>query len=1189
MKSTLYFVLLFLITNYSFSQFGKNGSLTLTTGTTVVNQYSSISNNISIGQNTIAVSSISNLNTSSTLTCGDLILIYQAQGANMASSNSTNYGLITNHNSAGLFELKQVDSVNGNIITLTSSVTNSYSTTGKTQIVKVPQYSDLTLNSSSVISSNIWNGSTGGIIIIHAKDSIILNGKIYNTGKGFRGGIARTSGYTYFGTQYISSTITEGGEKGEGVCGYYNEYDSQGGRYCRGAAGNAGGGGTNHNAGGGGGANASNGNAYSGAGIMCTTCPGVNAWLFDADYISNANNYTNSSGGGKGGNSYSGSPQNPLTTSPGNSSWGSDNWRNIGGRGGRPLSNINYLNRVYFGGGGGAGDANDNSGGSGANGGGVVFLISPKITGSGFIIANGDSAANSINIHADALGGGGGGGSIIINTSILSNNINMEAKGGKGGSMIKSNGTGYVIGTGGGGGGGYICYPNTSLASVNVIGGSTGKNYFPTISAFPENGGTNGGSGLIQPVSNYTLVSDVNLSGSGIIGISVSTNSICLGANAIITPSGASNYSLSIGVTSNTNFTVNPTSTTTYTIYGLNSCNNSFTTVTIIVNQPTVFSTSNQTICSGQTATLFATGATNYTWSPNNTVANSVIVAPISTIIYSVTGSNATNCTNTQTLLVSVIPTPSLSTNNSTICAGSSTSLTVSGATSYTWNLPNNSASVNTTSIIVSPSVTTNYTITGSNSNCQSSAIVTVAVLNPTSTINVNLQNVCSGITTTLIANGASNYTWLPGNILGSSISVNFASPTIYTVIGTSNNCSVISTFTIGVTQAPILTVNSKTICEGQITVLTANSSVTNYIWLPNGQNTSSITASPNATTIYSVMSVSNTCSSIAIATVVVNTLPSLVTNNNIEVCLGQTTQLNVSGANTYTWLPGNYIGNTFSISPISSSQYTILGESIKGCVNSSIIFVNITNSLSVNVNSPIICKGESVLLVGNSNGNQYHWEPSMLAQTPNNSSTFVNPISTTVFTFETSYNGNCVTTATTNLIVNNKPIVFAGNDTIINMGESFVLLGNSSYYSGWKTLDGSTLDCNYCVNAIVSPKKNACYILESQTSQGCISIDTICITINKEWSIYIPNAFTPNGDLKNDLFFPYGYGIENYELYIFDRWGEQIFKSDIDHNGWNGFYKNQTCEMGVYTYMIIISTYSKQKEKKIGHVTLLK
>lgn len=591
-------------------------------------------------------------------------------------------------------------------------------------------------------------------------------------------------------------------------------------------------------------------------------------------------------------------------------------------------------------------------------------------------------------------------------------------------------------------------------------------------------------------------------------------------------------------------------------------------------------------------ATVTATGSgNNYLWSPGNYTTASV--SNLSAGIYTVNVNNGGCSSNILTVNVTQPPiiTSSMSAVTSSICIGQSVilnSINSGGIPSYTVNW--NNGIVNTSSISVSPISTSVYSYTVTDSNlCTKSSSISI-IVNPTPTININTQNICSGVPSTLTVSGASSYLWVPGNISGSNNIVNLSNSTIYTVTGTSSvNCSAMSTFTIGVNQTPTVVINSNNICVWQTATLSAISSNNTYSWLPGGQMTASITVNPNATTNYSVISSINTCSSIAVTTVSVYPLPIILTTTNVAVCLGQIKILNAIGANTYTWQPGNSNGNSISITPLSNTQYTVFGESANGCINNSIISVNTANSLTVDINSAEICEGNQAFLIANTNGNQYHWEPSSLAQSPNNNATYVNPMSSTIFTFQTSENGNCITTATVNVIVNKKPVVFAGLDTVIEIGESFVLIGSGSSDFGWKSLDGSELNCNYCSSVTISPQQNTCYVLESKTDKGCMNKDTICITVLKDWDIYIPNAFTPNNDLKNDVFLPYGFGIQNYELYIFDRWGEQIFKSDTDHKGWNGYYKNYICEMGVYTYMIIINTFSKQEEKKIGHVTLLK
>jgi gliding motility-associated-like protein len=588
--------------------------------------------------------------------------------------------------------------------------------------------------------------------------------------------------------------------------------------------------------------------------------------------------------------------------------------------------------------------------------------------------------------------------------------------------------------------------------------------------------------------------------------------------------------------------------------------------------------------------TVTGSGTYNYLWSPGSYTTS--IVNSLNPGIY-VVSINDGGC-NTSTTSVTITQPPvfstSLTANSYTICENDAVTLnvnTVGGTPSYSVNW--NTGSLNTNSIIVTPVTTSPYSYTVTDANlCIKTATASVIVY-PKPTISLNSQNICSGITTTLIVSGALNYIWQPGNIVANTNVITPSATIIYTINGTSlNNCTSISIFTINVNPAPVLTVNSQTICLGQQAILNANSSTNTYLWLPNNQTSSNISEQPNTTSTYTVLSSVGSCSAIAISTVNVYPLPVIITNSNVSVCIGQTYLLNVSGASTYTWIPANTNGNTLSISPISNSVYTVAGTSINGCINSASIPVNIVNSLNVTINSPIICEGENALLIANSMGNIFHWKPSLFALTPNNSSTIVNPIATTVFTLDVSYNGLCNTTATTNVFVNHKPIVSAGNDTVINMDEMLVLIGKGTDDFGWVSIDGSGFNCNYCHSITVNPQNNTCYVLESRNVFGCKNYDTVCVSVTKDWAIYIPNAFSPTGDGKNDIFLPVGYGIIDYELNIFNRWGELIFKSDEDHNGWNGSYKGVKCEMGIYTYKIFINTQSSKYEERIGHVTLI-
>ena len=249
MKKYHYFFIFFIICFGCFSQPGKNGALTVSSTNQILNQYIPVSSNIAAGNNvvTIATSSLFSL-------CpGDLIMIYQAQGASMDITNTNSYGNITNYNSAGLYEFKYVQSVSGSNVTTQTTFTNSYAVAGKVQLIKVPQYTNLTINAGASIVPKPWKDTTiaatpyrfGGLVVLHATN-IVNNGTITTTGMGFRGGALFISGGLNLGfTAFRSTFSNQGGEKGESIFGYQLDYDgSNGGRYCLGAPANAGGGGT---------------------------------------------------------------------------------------------------------------------------------------------------------------------------------------------------------------------------------------------------------------------------------------------------------------------------------------------------------------------------------------------------------------------------------------------------------------------------------------------------------------------------------------------------------------------------------------------------------------------------------------------------------------------------------------------------------------------------------------------------------------------------------------------------------------------------------------------------------------------------------------------------------------------------------------------------------------------------------
>jgi gliding motility-associated-like protein len=88
---------------------------------------------------------------------------------------------------------------------------------------------------------------------------------------------------------------------------------------------------------------------------------------------------------------------------------------------------------------------------------------------------------------------------------------------------------------------------------------------------------------------------------------------------------------------------------------------------------------------------------------------------------------------------------------------------------------------------------------------------------------------------------------------------------------------------------------------------------------------------------------------------------------------------------------------------------------------------------------------------------------------------------------------------------------------------------------------------------------------------------------------LYVPNTFTPNANATNDMFFPKGEGIKDFEMRIFNRWGEQIFLTDKMERGWDGLYKGKPAQLGVYVYKIYYTNIFGEEGNLVGHVNLVR
>jgi hypothetical protein len=392
----------------------------------VVNSYFKVTNVIP-AYNGLRVLNISGLNVN------DRVLIIQMKGAEINESNSSSFGAIASINNAGQYEFATICGFLNDTVIFEREMKNSYNFNHAVQLVKIPVYTNVSVD--GMLQAQDWDpaAETGGVLAIAVTGTLTLNAAVNADGAGFKGGVLQsftTCNYGWNSTDYFyqpASLITNrqnGTYKGEGV--NYTILSKEGGR---GKQSNGGGGGNNHNSGGGGGSNygiGGNGGRYTASGFACS---GSNV-----------------------------------------------------GIGGLSLSTFGYTtvnNRIFMGGGGGAGHDNNGAGTPGGDGGGIIFIECNQLTGNGFkISANGAQGINAANpvineARGDGGGGGGGGGTVMMNVTTYSGNVTIEAKGAEG---SRAGFQTQCPGPGGGGGGGVIWSKNPLPGNVttSVAGGIAG-------------------------------------------------------------------------------------------------------------------------------------------------------------------------------------------------------------------------------------------------------------------------------------------------------------------------------------------------------------------------------------------------------------------------------------------------------------------------------------------------------------------------------------------------------------------------------------------------------------------------------------------------------------------------------------------------------------------------------------------
>jgi gliding motility-associated-like protein len=305
-----------------------------------------------------------------------------------------------------------------------------------------------------------------------------------------------------------------------------------------------------------------------------------------------------------------------------------------------------------------------------------------------------------------------------------------------------------------------------------------------------------------------------------------------------------------------------------------------------------------------------------------------------------------------------------------------------------------------------------------------------------------------------------------------------------------------------------------------------------------------------------------------------------IVSNSSIPVNIGKDTtfcaltpytlSLNISNAN-YLWQDGSTF-NSIVISQFGTYYVTV--TTANGCIGSDTMKVLQSIATPINIGQDTtICNGQTLLLSTGVSQATFAWSNG--STTPNISVTNKGKY------FVTVNEKGCISSDTININYTEPLSVNLGLDkTLCNNTKVELIV--SAINATYKWQDGSTLP-----TFIVSSE--GIYWVEA--TNACETVkDEIYINYKLcDCEVFVPNVFTPNGDQKNDYFFPvYSCSPTDYKLIVYDRWGTQLYETNNYTSKWNGTYKNNLVNEGVYFYYIKFSFPNKAAQELKGDFTIL-
>ncbi len=710
-----------------------------------------------------------------------------------------------------------------------------------------------------------------------------------------------------------------------------------------------------------------------------------------------------------------------------------------------------------------------------------------------------------------------------------------------------------------------------------------------------------------------TAISTVIVNGNTtppVVLSSSSGNITCAISSVTLTGTSAGNTMVwNGGALSNASNPATVTTAGTYTVTATDASNGCAATSTVTVTAsgaiPNIsISSPPQFTCSNTSVTLTGNSSTagvTYLWT-GGPATTTYTVNTASTYTLTVTDPG-NGCSASQTVTVTSNTAPPVVTSSSSgniTCAISSVTLTgTSAGNTMVWNGGALSNASNPATVNAAGTYT--VTATDASNGCTASATVSVTASGaiPNISIATPQQLTCTNTSVTLIGNSTTasvTYLWTGGPAT-TTYTVNTSSTYTLTVTDPGNGCSASQTVTVisNITPPVVTSASSGNItCSVSTVTLTGTSAGNTMVWNGGALSNASNPATVNIAGIYIVTATnpSNGCTATSSVTV--------SNSGGPTVSISSQTNVNCNGSNTgsatatgsggtgvlnYTWSGGG--GNNATASNLSAGTYTVTVTDATGCSNSTNVTITQGNLITVTATStPANCGTITGTATASATGGTgvltYLWSA------PGGTTSTINNLGAGTYTVTITDGLGCSQTASTTVSSTGGPSVDAGTNLMITAGSSTVLYGSGPAGATFSWSPSSTLSCSTCANTLATPTQTTTYTL-TVTLNGCSSSDTVTVFMDMLCGeLFVPTAFSPNGDSQNDILYVFGNCITDLEFAIFDRWGEKVFETQDEAKGWDGRYNGKDLNAASFAYYLN-ATVKGEAIKKHGSITLVK